>query len=151
MSVTERDSPVVEQSDSIETQVSPEDLCLPEPNPVETTIALNLELVQDTIQPDSIIFARESESYSAGALEMNIEYVADTKSSLPESGLEAFYSIKWLSHKEANGLLKSKIATVVDVEALREQETVSLEIDSQDGLLVMARGTLVRIVPQVGT
>jgi hypothetical protein len=109
-------------------------------------------LVQDTLRADSIIVARESKSYSAGPLEISIEYTADdTKSSVPESGLETFYNIKWLSREEASGLLGSNIAAVVDVEALREQETVALEIDSQDGLLVMARGALVRIVPRFGT
>jgi hypothetical protein len=152
MSVAERDSPKTAQSDSIETQVSPKDPCLRGPNPTKTITGLDLQLVQDTLQPDSIIVARESKSYSAGPLEINIEYATeDTKSSVPESGLEAFYSIKWLSHEEASELLGSKIASVVDVEALRDQETVSLDIDSQDGLLVMARGALVRIVPRVGT
>jgi hypothetical protein len=152
MSVAERDSPKPAQSDSIETQVSPKDLCLRGPSPNKTTTGLDLQLVQDTLRADSIIVARESKSYSAGPLEISIEYTADdTKSSVPESGLETFYNIKWLSREEASGLLESNIAAVVDVEALREQETVALEIDSQGGLLVMARGTLVRIVPRFGT
>jgi hypothetical protein len=150
MIIAERDSPTIGLSDWIATQALSGDVHLPGTDSLQDTTAFDLELAQDTLRQDSIVIARESKSYSAGPLEISIEYAADAKSDISRNSLKAFYSIKWLSIEEANELLGCKTASVVDVEALRDQDIVSLAIDNQKGLLMMARGALVRIIPQFG-
>jgi hypothetical protein len=70
-------------------------------------------------QVSSIVVAHELQCYTAGALEIYIEYTTKMAAlGANRNDLEIVYSIEWLLVEKARELLEHKAAAVVDVEAL---------------------------------
>ena len=105
------------------------------------------ELIQGVPQMNSIVVARTPQFHIAGTVEIHIEH--NTTITVPgadRKDSEIVYSIEWLSVENARALIENKAATVIDVEALQCQTSYTL--DTQNSLVVMAQGDVIRITPQ---
>ncbi|KAL6149591.1 hypothetical protein ACJQWK_02824 [Exserohilum turcicum] len=104
------------------------------------------ELIQGLSQASSVV-ASETQFHTADELEIHIEYIAEmTPPGANRSDSEIAYSIEWLSVQKAREILEHKAAAVADIEAL--QCGTWHTIDCHNDILIMARGTLVRITPR---
>ncbi|KAF5846132.1 hypothetical protein GGP41_008635 [Bipolaris sorokiniana] len=144
ITVEDDELPKMSLSDQAATQLSAQ--CSHQTTRHEVITCETEELIQGMSQARSVI-ACEPQFHTTDELEIHIEHIAEMLVPCANRiDLEIAYSIEWLSVEKTKELLEHKEATIVDIEAL--QCGAWHTIDCHDDILIMARGTLVRITPR---
>lgn len=134
--------------DDVNTELS-NHLYSPQALPSSNTDNDSGRLVQGRLLSNRVAIDHKSRLYTAGSLEIYIEY-AINKISISSEGApkELGYGIEWLPVKEANELLEHNAASIIDAEALQGES--SHELDDQGCLFIAAQGAVVKILARPG-
>ncbi|CAO2651288.1 Nn.00g095850.m01.CDS01 [Neocucurbitaria sp. VM-36] len=103
------------------------------------------KLVQETDLVQGVAVNSKSRLYTAGCLEIHLEYPINPTLGLAEgTSKDLSCGIEWLPDKEARGILEHKAMSVIDVETLQDEK--SHELDDQKCLYLRAHGVVVKIM-----
>jgi len=111
----------------------------------KSTVDDNGELIQGQILSRSIEVGNTSRFYTAGSLEVQIEYPTGPGLMISNgTPRKLAYGIEWLTVEEAERLREHQATSIIDAESLEGE--ISVEVDDLNCLYVTARGSLLKIL-----
>ncbi|KAF2685019.1 hypothetical protein K458DRAFT_486710 [Lentithecium fluviatile CBS 122367] len=112
--------------------------------PTRITADAGRDLIQGVMLSRTIVSGSKSRLFSAGPLEVQIEYTVENAVVSHSASEELGYSIEWLTGEEVERLQEYRAASFVDAEAL--QDDILHELDDQNCLFIAARETAIKIL-----
>jgi hypothetical protein len=110
----------------------------------ESTVDDNGELTQGRMLSRSIEVDNTSRLYTAGPLEVQIEYSTGPSLMISNSTPRKLaYGIEWLTVEEAERLQEHQATSIIDAESLEGE--ISHEVDDLNCLYIAARGSVLKI------